>query len=89
MRLDTSTLPADLVQQCEDIGTEWAINTFYLFTEGGGKRKDWQYGYFIGEVPGGLAERRACRQLIDDAASIEWERLWEEVEDRGKNDDQF
>jgi len=79
MRLDTAIVPAEMAQQCKEIGVHFAAEEFGIAQDDGRKRSEWTRGTFEGQS---LPVRRgdelyyACEQIMDDAASTEWERLW-------------
>jgi len=87
MRLNTSAVPAEMAEQCRGVGIELAGLEFGSMLDFGAadpapKRIDWTRGTFEGDslpIDRGHDLYDACEQIMDDAASEEWERLWEEV----------
>ena len=80
MRVDTSKIETEIAQVCAECGAGWAADEFSNFINSGNKRCDWTRGTWCGDLPGeddSDEYRMACEQIIDDAASAEWERLWD------------
>lgn len=69
----------DIAAECAVIGRSWAIVEHGLFQDAGGKYAPWKRGQFAGRLPGTPdVDEQTSADLIDDAASAEWERLWNE-----------
>jgi len=49
MRLDTAIVPADMAQQCKEIGVHFAGEEFGNFQDAGGARCEWTRGTFEGD----------------------------------------
>ena len=80
MRYDTTIVPAAMAEKCRETGVHFAAEEFGNFQDSDRARCPWTRGTFEGES---LPMHRdhelyeACEQIMDDAASAEWERLWD------------
>jgi len=92
MRVDTTTVPANMEKECREVGVRFAREEFANFEEMGRARCEWTRGTFEADVlPDGWPKLESvdydaqeklyitCEQIMDDAAAAEWERLWDEL----------
>jgi hypothetical protein len=90
MKINTSEVPANIREQLEAMGRNWAAGEFGVAQEQGSRRRKWaQYTWCGGtnqldairdDSDEFHSNRDLVEAILDRAAAAEWERLWDERE---------